>query len=304
MFFFYTLLFLLIVAAVALGVLGLLINRDFDDRSDPYKTAATIRRKLRLSDELVASTAIILGTGWDDTLVLDDERSVLLSALPGFGKLLEHPTHKRLLCFGYLAGRPVFVLRGRVHLNEAPHSAELAKMVRLQVEMLCALRVEKFVLTAAVGGLLTSRMAVSPSDKHVCVVDGFVTVFAPDMPLYAGEYVNPEDALDPILRRLAVDVGREVGLKTFEGGLVMVRGPFFEGRKYDKIVLTQTGADVVGMSILPEACVAALHNARVLALGFVSNDAVEPHSDELVRERTKAVGAELGLFLQRIVSRL
>lgn len=298
MFFFYTILFFLLVVGIALSVLGLFINLD------PYKTAAAIRRKLRLPDELVAPTAIILGTGWGDTLVLENERSAPLSALPGFRKLSEHPTHKRRLCFGYLAGRPVFVLRGRVHLNEAPHSAELARMARLQVEMLCVLGVEKFVLTAAVGGLLTSRMAASPSDQYVCVIDGFVTVFAPEMPLYAGEHVNPEDALDPTFRQLAVDVGREVGLKTFEGGHVMVRGPFFEGRKYDKIVLTQTGADVVGMSILPEACVAAIHNARVLALGFVSNDAIEPHSDELVRKRTKAAEAKLDLLLHGVVFRL
>ncbi len=305
MLFFDTMLFLLLVAAIMLVILGLLLNygsnSQIGEPFDRFKTAVVIRQKLRLPDRLANPIAIILGTGWGDVIVLEDERSVFLSELPGFKNLPEHPTHKRQLCFGFLAGRPVFVLRGRVHMNEAPCSTELANIARLQIEMLCAFEVKKFILTAAVGGLLTSRLSEPASTERVCVIDGFVTLFAPDIPLYSGEYVNPEDTLDPDLRQLAVSVGREVGLDVFTGGHVMVRGPFFEGRRYDKIVLTQTGAQVVGMSILPEACVAALHDAKVLALGFVSNTATETHSDELIRSRAQEAGDKLGALLSGII---
>lgn len=254
----------------------------------------------------VPELAIILGTGWGDTLVLKDERSVALSKLPGFKDLPEHPTHKRHLCFGRLNGRWVFALRGRVHMNEVPYSAELANMVRLQIETLCVFGVKTFILTSAVGGLLRGH----PSERQraftgtICAVDGFVTIFAPDMPLFGGEFVSPEDTLDLGLRQLAMKVGRRADLEVFEGGHAMVRGPFFEGRRYDKLVLARSGADTVGMSILPEACVAALYNARVLALGFVSNDDAEKHSDELVRQRAKEVGGKLGALLGGIVSHL
>lgn len=274
------------------------------------KTAAgEVFRRFGLSIENRPKVAIILGTGWGDSIGLEDERSIPLHEFAGFEHLKTHPTHKRLLCCGRLNGHLVFVLRGRVHLNEIPNSTDLADMVRQQIEMLCVLGVEKFVLTAAVGGLLRGKPWWKPWERRarvgtVCVVDGFVTLFAPDMPLYGGEFVAVEDMLDQSSRKISVEVGHEVGLDVFSGGHVMVRGPFFEGRMYDKLILARTRADVVGMSILPEACVAALYRTKVLALCFVSNDDAEEHSDELVRERAKAAGDKLGDLLSGIVSRV
>lgn len=271
--------------------------------------AGEVFRRFGLSVEDRPKVAIVLGTGWGDAISLKDECSIPLCEFAGFEHLKSHPTHKRLLCCGRLNGHLVFVLRGRIHSNEIPNSTELADMVRLQIEMLCLLGVEKFILTAAVGGLLRGKPWWKPWQRRarigrVCAVHGFVTIFAPDVPLYGGEFVNPEDSLEPTMRQTAVEVGREVGLSVFEGGHVMVRGPFFEGRRYDKPVLARTGADVVGMSILLEDCVAALYGVRVLALGFVSNDDSEAHSDELVRTRAKAAADKLGALLEGVVSRI
>jgi purine-nucleoside phosphorylase len=297
------------IALVALIMIttGLLFRSDkAAGPVDPKKAAIAIRRKLRVSEDAHDHVAIVLGTGWGEAVSLEDERSVFLAELPGFEKLPRHPTHQRLLCYGRLNGHWVFILRGRVHMNEIPYDTELADMVRLQIEMLCAFGVKKFILTAAVGGLLRGY---APENRHafvgtICAIDGFVTLFAPDMPLYGGEFVCPEDALDSNLRRLAAKAGQEVGLTVFEGGHVMVRGPFFEGRRYDKIALSLTNADVVGMSILPEACVAALHRASVLGLGYVTNDDAEECSDEVVRSRVRAASAKLGAFLHSVISRI
>jgi purine nucleoside phosphorylase len=199
----------------------------------------------------------------------------------------------------------VFVLRGRIHMNEVPYSTKLANMVRLQIEMFRHLGVERFVLTAAVGGLVRGH---GPGDQQaktgtVGIANGFVTVFAPDMPLYGGEFVAVESTLDPELRRLALEACSEVGLEGFEGGHVMVRGPQFEGTRYDKLALAESGAKMVGMSVLPEACVAALWGAKVLVLGFVSNDDAEAHSDELVQTRVKAAADKLGALIRAISRR-
>ena len=68
----------------------------------------------------------------------------------------------------------------------------------------------------------------------------------------------------------------------------MVRGPFFEGRRYDKAVLAATGAAVIGMSVLPEACVAALYaGVEVLAVAHVTNTAVEAHSHDVILQRAQ-----------------
>lgn len=299
--------FLLIMAAFVAWALFLSMRPEpLPKPFDARKTALVIRRKFKLSKDAVVPMVFVLGTGWGDTVKLECEQSVALRKLPGFRQLLDHPTHQRRLCFGYMEGKAVFVMRGRIHMNETPNSTELANMVRLQIEMFRYLGAKRFVLTSAVGGLLRGH---GPGDQqaktgHIGVVDGFVTLFAPDMPLYGGEFVAVENCLDPELRRLAGVACVEVGLESFEGGHVMVRGPQFEGTKYDKRVLAETGAKIVGMSILPEACVATLWGAKVLAVCFVSNDDAEAHSDELVRARTQAASDKLGAMLKALIKQL
>lgn len=240
---------------------------------------------------------LVLGTGWGDVLAIRHAKEIPFRRIPGFQALGTLEGHARTLVLGKIAGVPVAVLRGRVHLNEAPQDPAIPRMVRLQTELLFQLGVKTLIVTSAVGAL---RGALKVG--QVALVDGFVTLYAPDMPLYAGEFCSPEDTLDPQLRRVAKRVRGPLTVK--EVGHVMVRGPFFEGRRYDKALLAKTGAGVVGMSMLPEACVAALYGARVLGLGFVTNDDVAAHSHEENLAQAKKAAAHLGGFLTRIVARL
>lgn len=247
---------------------------------------------------------LILGTGWGDALQLGDPTTVPFHEIPGFGDLAEIGGHKRQVVIGDLGDRTVFALSGRVHLNEHPYDPAVPRMVRLQTEMLIQAGVKTLIVTCAAGSLDSKRLPA----RHVCVTDGFVTGYAPPMPLFAGEFCNPEDTLDETLVARAVygshterDSG---GRRVHQGGHVMVRGPFFEGRRYDKPLLARTGALTVGMSTLPEACIAALYGVKVLALAYVSNDEVEEHSHEENLRRAKEDQAFLATFLERQVRHL
>lgn len=239
----------------------------------------------------------ILGTGWGDTITVADCGRISLQNIPGFNAMGHLEGHARELLVGTLAGRRVYVLRGRIHMNEAPDDPEIPKMVRLQTEMLMQLGVRTLIITSAVGSLRGSLNV-----GQIGVIDGFVTLFAGVMPLWAGEFCSPEDTLSSELRRIAHEVRGE--LVTKDVGYVMTRGPFFEGRRYDKALLAATGAGVVGMSMLPEACIAALYDAKTLCLGFVTNDdvAVTSHEDNLAAAHASA--KHLGDFLARIVERV
>ena len=241
---------------------------------------------------------LILGTGWGDVLKIENATAISFKEIPGFTALDVLEGHARQLIIGNLAGREVFVLRGRIHMNESPSNQDLAKMVRLQMEMMLQLGVKTFILTSAVGGL---RGALKVG--QIAAVNGFVTLYAPEMPLWAGEFCSPEDVLSEKLRKIASEECGELTVK--EAGHVMVRGPFFEGRKYDKALLAASGAGVVGMSMLPEACIAALYeNTEVLGLGFVTNDDIATHSHEENLAQAKTAAAHLGDFLARIVKRI
>lgn len=263
--------------------------------------ATYVRDRLRLrgfwQEPASQPIGLVLGTGWGDVLEFDRAEEIPFENIPGFDGLGALKGHARRLVIGTLGGRDVAVLRGRVHLNEAPADPRVVRMVRLQTELLLQLGVRTLIVTSAVGGL---RGALPVGG--IAVVDGFITLFAPPMPLWAEEFISPEDMLDPALRAIAHEERGE--LVTKEVGHAMLRGSFFEGRRYDKALLAQAGAGVVGMSMLPEACVAALYGAKVLGLGFVTNDDVAEHSHEENLACAKAVSAQLGGFLTRIVSRI
>lgn len=272
-------------------------------QSEQKARAATdfLLQGLEINDVNQPEIALVLGTGWGDTLEFDAERRVSFADIPGFGRLDGLEGHAREVVCGTFSGHNFVALRGRVHMNERSADPELNAMVRLQMEMLIHLGIKKFIVTCAVGSLVPS---VKVGD--VILPDGFVTLFAPEMGLFVGEFCSPEDAIDQELRMAVLNhEAYKSPLRLGSGGHVMVRGPFFEGRKYDKKVLASTGAAVVGMSVLPEACYASLYDGvKILPVAFVTNSAFEKHSHEENMKRAREKAAHLGVLLGKIVERM
>lgn len=236
---------------------------------------------------------IVLGTGWGDALGLKVEHRIRFEDIKGFPKLDEIEGHAREVVYGTLNGLPVIALRGRVHLNERPASKKIYRAVRLQIEMLLRLGVQQFILTCAAGSL---REKVEVGD--LVLIESFYMSNAPDMPGFAAEFRSPTETIDLAwISRLHQN--RDMGLKS--GTHAMLRGPFFESVA-DKRALAKLGCDVVGMSVLPEACIAALYDVPILPVAFVTNTVSEKHSHEENGRRAKAAAAKLGAFLERAVA--
>lgn len=264
---------------------------------DAAKLAAGYLR-VNLNIHQDVDTAIVLGTGWGDKLDIKDPHFVRFEDVPGFSGLQELEGHQRRFVYGVVEGKKVIVLKGRIHLNEDPGNPEIFKMVRLQIEVLMQLGIKKLVLTCAAGALPGS----AAKKDSLVIIKGFVTVFSPQMPLWAGEFCSPEDILSKKLANLAWKKQKHFKGETIEGFYAMVIGPFFEGRMKDKKALSDAGASVVGMSMLPEACIAALYpDVNVLALAFITNDSKEVHSHKLNVEEAKKFGEGLSKYLTQIV---
>ncbi|MFA5130991.1 MAG: purine-nucleoside phosphorylase [Patescibacteria group bacterium] len=246
-----------------------------------------------------APIGLILGTGWGNALDIEIQATINFKNIPGFKTLGQLAGHERKVIIGNYAGRQLIILSGRVHLNEAPADPEIYRMVRLQTEMLFLLGVKEIIVTSASGGLCRSSGA-SLRVGDVAVIDGFVTLYAPDMPLWAGEFYSPEDAINEDLNKIVLNY-RNKNLKCLPAGYAMVRGPQFEGRKYDKALLAKSGAGVVGMSTLPEACIANIYDAKFLGLSFVTNSDSETHSHEENLRRAGAASENLGNLLEHII---
>lgn len=214
--------------------------------------------------------------------------------MPGFEQLGFLEGHERKFVAGSCFGKQVVALNGRVHVNEAPADPMVHQMVRLQVEALMQMGVRKLIVTCAAGALPDTGINVG----NLVLIDGFMTLFAPEMPLFAGEFCSPEDVLS--------QRGFQTATSNYSGGVTqgiyaMVRGPFFEGRRCDKQALRNAGADIVGMSTLPEACIAALYGAEVQGFAFITNDSEEAHDHNTNLKRAAEASVDLGNCLSKIV---
>ena len=255
-----------------------------------------LRSMFRLSTDV--PIGIVLGTGFGDKLSFDESESIPFEKVPGFSGLQALSGHNRRFMHGQVGGKEVIALSGRIHLNEDPGNPDILKMVRLQIETLLQLGVKKLILTCAAGSLPGCGLTVG----NLVAIDSFVTVFAPQMPLWAGEFCSPEDTLSKNLTGIAFKQASNYPNGLQVGNYAMVLGPYFEGRKCDKLALANARANMVGMSVLPEACIAALYpEVEVLGLAFITNDAEKMHSHEENMKRAREFSKPLSEFLTRLI---
>lgn len=251
---------------------------------------------------------LILGTGWGEAITPELDYEISFSEIPGLKKVNSLRGHNRNFGICKFGNKPVLILSGRVHMNESPNDNKIAKMVRLQTEMLCKLGVKTIIATCAAGALereLPLRYTDAESNLKVgeiAVIDGFVSLYAQKTPLWGSEFFSPDSAISSRLNKIALKEHGDLVAK--EVGYVMVRGPQFEGTKYDKKILAASGAGVVGMSMYPEACICAAYEIEFLGLCFVSNDDKEVHSDDNNTLRAKKASSLLNSYLERVISQI
>ena len=232
--------------------------------------------------------ALILGTGLGRLAQeIDVERTVPYGDIPGFVT----PTvesHAGQLLAGRLAGRRVVAMQGRFHQYEGYRLAEVAFPVRV----LRALGATTLVVSNASGGLHPSWKA----GDLACLAD-HINLLG-DNPLvgtheesWGPRLPDMTAAYDPALRALAREVAMEQGVTLREGVYVAVPGPNLETRAEYRL-LRALGADLVGMSTVPEVIVAVQGGMRVLGLSIITDLCLPEVLEPATLERIVAVARE------------
>ncbi len=279
------------------------MKRNNQCERDAKMAADELRNKFNLKNNSNSNPiGIILGTGWGGKLSLNNSSTpVPFKDVCGLKHLTTGPEgHKREFQHGFVEDKEVIILNGRIHLNENPTDSNIPKWVRLQVEILMQLGVKKLIITCAAGALPESGFETG----ELAVIDSFMSLLGPPMPLFAGEFISPEDILSEELIQIALKQNIVYG-PIKKACYAMLLGPDFEGRKKDKQALRMLGADIVGMSVRPETCIAALYpDTQVLAVAFISNDSVETHSHEENIKRANQSSEKLGVFLENIIKEI
>jgi purine-nucleoside phosphorylase len=168
----------------------------------------------------------------------------------------------RLVC-GRLYGVPVAMLQGRVHGYEGFPPETLSR----GVELLAALGVRTLLLTNASGGLRPDMQ----SGELVVVTDHLDFVRRPwDAAIEPAADVEPTTGYDPRLADLAMEATRRVDAVARCGAYAFLSGPSYETRAEYRM-LRKFGADVVGMSTVPEVVAARRMGLEVAVCSVVTN---------------------------------
>ncbi|MGC9529678.1 MAG: purine-nucleoside phosphorylase [Candidatus Bipolaricaulaceae bacterium] len=247
--------------------------------------------------------AAILGSGLSDVLPLQGERKLAFSEVPGF-PAPSVSGHAGQVAVGTVGGRTVLVQRGRVHYYEGASLAEVVFPVRAYAR----LGVETLVITNACGGL---GEGLQPGDlvlisDHINML-GQNPLRGPNLDQLGPRFPDMSSAYDPQLRERARQVARRLGIPLKEGVYVATMGPSYETPAEIR-AFRALGADLVGMSTVPEVIAARHAGMRVVGISCVTNYAAgvteAPLSHEEVIATTRRKAAELGRLLLSLLPEL
>lgn len=248
--------------------------------------------------------AVILGTGLARLAEeIEVEAAIPYAEIPGFPEPTVEAHRGRLLC-GTLAGKTVVAMQGRFHRYEG-YSLQ---QVTLPVRVLHALGAPVLIVSNACGGM---NPAWAPGDlmlitDHINLL-GDNPLAGPNDDALGPRFPDMSEPYDPRLQALAREVARAEGLTLREGVYVAVMGPNLETRAEYRM-LRRLGADVVGMSTVPEVIVAVHEGMRVLGTSIIT-DACIPETltpTSLADVIAVASGAEpkLGRLVHGVLERM
>lgn len=195
---------------------------------------------------------IVLGTGLGALLSeIEIKISVSYNDIPNFPEATVE-FHKGNLIFGWLTGKPVVVMQGRFHYYEGYSMQQITFPVRVLKE----LGVKYLFLSNAAGGM-------NPQYKKgdLILIDDHINLL-PDNPLrglnapeFGNRFVDMIQPYNPALNAAFLSAAAELNINLKKGIYVSVMGPNLETRaeyRYLRLI----GADMVGMSTVPEVIVA------------------------------------------------
>ena len=265
------------------------------------ETAAKfIQKKTRLRPKI----ALVLGSG----LGAFADEFAQATKIP-YSKIPHYPRstaigHAGQLVIGTVEGVEVAGMQGRVHLYEGYSAKELAFPIRVFARM----GVKAIILTNAAGGVkrefIEGRLVVISDHINLLCVNPLA---GPNEDKFGARFPDMTAAYDKRFRELTLAEGRLLGINLGEGVYAAVAGPSYE-TPAEVRYLRSIGADLVGMSTVPEVIAARHSGLRVLGISCVTNAAAgvldQPLDHKDVLETAERMKGEFTGLLRAVIPEL
>ena len=265
-----------------------------------HAAAEVVRGRSTLTPEV----GLILGTGLGGLArEIAVETEVPYAEIPGF-PLSTVESHAGRLLLGRLAGRPVVAMQGRFHRYEGYD----LQQVTFPVRVMHALGARTLIVSNACGGM---HPLWAPGDlvllsDHINLL-GDNPLVGPNDERLGPRFPDMSAPYDAELRALARAAALELGIVLREGVYVAVPGPNLETRAEYRM-LRAIGADVVGMSTVPEVIVANHQGMRTAGISIITDqclpDALEPADIGRIIETAARAEPQLTRLVTTITERL
>ncbi|WP_010583626.1 purine-nucleoside phosphorylase [Schlesneria paludicola] len=247
---------------------------------------------------------LILGTGLGGLAEqIEQEATIPYSEIPHFPVSTVQSHAGRLVC-GTLRGTPIVAMEGRFHYYEGYSLQQVTFPVRVMKN----LGAKDLLVTNAAGGI---NPQLDLAD--IVVIEDHINLM-PDNPLRGvnDDRLGPRwpDLCEPYTQSLIQTARKsalELGIHVHKGVFVAVSGPNLETRAEYRM-LKQMGADVVGMSTVPEVLVAVHAGMRVLGFSVVTDlclpDHLEPVDIPKILANAATGGEKLAKLIPRVIEQL
>jgi purine-nucleoside phosphorylase len=244
-------------------------------------------------------TGIILGTGLGGLVNdINIKHKIDYKLIPHF-PVSTVESHHGYLIFGTIAGKRCIIMQGRFHFYENYLHDDITYPVRVMAGM----GVKDLIVSNACGGLnpFYKRSELMIMRDHINF--HFSTPFIRNN---NHRYLNRK-VYSKQLMELAEQVALENNIKVQKGVYLSLQGPALETRAEYRMVRS-LGADVVGMSTIPEALQAVNHDMRVLGLSIITDmglpDILKPAVLDEILEAAAEAEPNLTLLTKKIIERL
>jgi purine-nucleoside phosphorylase len=247
---------------------------------------------------------IVLGTGLGGLAKeIEVDTAIPYGEIPHF-PLSTVESHEGRLLLGSLRERPVVAMQGRFHRYEGYSLKE----VTFPIRVMRLLGADVLLVSGASGGMnpLWPPGDLVLLDDHINLL-GENPLVGPNLDELGPRFPDMSEPYDRELQALALEVALEAGIPLHRGVYVAVTGPNLETRAEYRM-LRAMGADVVGMSTVPEVVVANHMGMRVLGLSIITDaclpDALEPADVAKIIETATRAEPKLSTVVAGVVARI